>query len=611
MSQLASTLGRLLVLTLPCELHAVRTMAKALRDFLGQHGLPPEHLDGWELAAVEAGNNAVRYAEGPACTQPVQVTVEVTAAWVEVRILDHTRGFDLPSSFDLPDPLSEGGRGLYLIHCLTDSIDYQRGRLGNCLVLRRHRPQLGPGQDHVTTPTDPLVLESTLQTMTEDLAASYESLSAIFRFTEDLTRSGVDATFVERWLLELKAITNADWFVLRLLEPDARTLRPFQALPKTTDLGPVVLDASAAPDAPATVEAIAATERHDVWFDQRRPLTPNDPLHRFGPDISGLVHPMHVNGELIGVLSVGSFGPSQPFNAGQVNILQTLADFLAIQIRDAQLQQARLQSSLLRRDFEVASDIQRRLLPKDHPSLGPWVTYGYCESAQRVGGDFYDILPINKSCVLLAVADVMGKGMPAALFATVFRTLLRARRDLAPRPGVFLEWLNRDLATDLGDIGMFITAQLAYVDFRTRRIRVAGAGHPPLIIAGEGCKTEEIPSVGPPLGVIESLSFRAVDRILPKRARVLMYTDGMTEVTDRGGDQIGTAPLVRILEESVATGLDATGIGKRLAAVQGEVAGDAPASDDRTFLLLVEEVLAATEPTLLTPSPTPSPFPAR
>lgn len=598
MSQLATTLGRLLVLTLPCELHAVRAMAKSLRAFLEQHGLPNDHLDSWELAAVEAGNNAVRYAVGPGREQNVVVTIEVTPAHVEVRIADHTPGFELPETFDLPDPLAEGGRGLFLIHSLTDSFDYLRGRLGNCLVMRRHRPAPATrnqdktdGNPESSPAPDPIVLESTLQAMTEDLAASYESLSAIFRFTEDLARGGVDAAFVARWLDELKSITGADWFVLRLVDPDSQTLRPFQTLPPVPDLAPIPLETVNGTALP--LELAAAKERQDRCFDARLPLDPSDPLARFGPELSGRVHPMHVSGELMGILTVGVYGPSQPFNAGQINIVQTLADFLAIQIRESQFQQARLQARLLHRDFEVASDIQRRLLPKDHPSLGPWITYGYCESAQRVGGDFYDILPINKSCMLLAVADVMGKGLPAALFATVFRTLLRARRDLAPRPGVFLEWLNRDLASDLGDIGMFITAQLAYIDFRTRRIRVAGAGHPPLLITGEDSRTEEIHSDGPPLGVLENLTFRATDRTLPKRARVLMYTDGMTEVTDGAGEQIGAAPLIRILEESVASGLDTQATAARLAAVQKEVAGDAPAMDDRTFLMLVEDPSAA------------------
>jgi serine phosphatase RsbU (regulator of sigma subunit) len=93
--------------------------------------------------------------------------------------------------------------------------------------------------------------------------------------------------------------------------------------------------------------------------------------------------------------------------------------------------------------------------------------------------------------------------------------------------------------------------------------------------------------------VLENLTFRATDRTLPKRARVLMYTDGMTEVTDGSGEQIGAAPLIRILEESAASGLDTQATAARLAAVQKEVAGDAPASDDRTFLLLVEDPSAA------------------
>src|SRR5690606_26545116 len=314
-------------------------------------------------------------------------TVQVEPGAIELRVVDHTPGFDLPSTNELPDPTAEGGRGLFLMRSLTDSIKYLRGRDENCLILRKRRvpPPREPSAD---VSMEQAMLEATLHTMTEELAASYESLSAIFRFTEDLNRTGGDTHFIERWMGELRQITGADWFILRLLDPRRTQLVVAQSFDPKLTLPPLPLEGNAVP----SVELTAVKGRQDVWFDASDPVDPADPLARIAPVLSGLAHPLYVAGELAGVLAVGRFAPTNSFTAGQVNIIHTLADFLGIQIRNAEFQSATLQAQLIERDYEVASRIQRELLPKRHPKNGRWSTLGYCESAQLVGGDFYDIL---------------------------------------------------------------------------------------------------------------------------------------------------------------------------------------------------------------------------
>ncbi len=597
MPQITTTPGRVIVHTCAAELHAVRAIAKSIRTHLEKLGLPAEHVDQWELIVTEGGNNAVRYLRGAvAGALPIEFSVEVTPGRVELRIRDHTPGFDLPERIELPHPLAEGGRGLFLMSSLSDSMEYLRGRTSNYLIVRKSRPDLTSPAVFATPvagSVESAVLESTLQAMTEDLAASYESLSAIFRFTEDLARGDVDASFVERWLHELKSITGADWFVLRLFDGETRCLRPFQTLPPRLALTPLSLPAESGETVTATasVEMAAASGRLDVWFDHHRPPPPDDPLRRLGPDLSGFAHPMYVSGELMGVLTIGFHDASQAFTAGQVNIVQTLADLLAIQIRDSRHEQARLQACLMERDFKLAAEIQRRLLPKEFPSFKRWVTRGFCQSARRVGGDFYDILPVGPGCLLLAIADVMGKGLPAALFATIFRTLIRARRDLAPHPGAFLEWLNADLTTDLAELEMFITAQLAHVDLRTREMRIAGAGHPPLLLAGLGVPARQVLSAGPPLGIREARGFPETRLLLPDRARVLMYTDGVSEAPDDSGTPLGIDPLLEILTASVTEDTDVDALTDRFNQLQHRVAGSRVAADDRTVLLLFENAL--------------------
>ncbi len=586
MSTVTSTPGRLLRLACASDLAAVREVARSVRSFLQREGLQEAELNAWELICAEAGNNAVEHAHGAAIRTPIEFSVELDAAMVVLRVTDHTEGFELAEHSELPELDQEGGRGIFLIRALSDTVQYLRGREENSLVVRRQRASDGVAGTRQETSIEQAMLESTLQTMTEELATSYEILSAIFRFTEELIRSGGEIGFAERWLRELRQITSADWSVLRLIDE----ARPGVAVARISHpelvLAPLSLDG---PEPQASVEKLAVQRRQDVWFDAAEPPSTADPLSRIGASISGLSHPLFVAGELVGVLSIGRYTRTHPFTAGQVNIIHTLSDFLGIQVRNAQFQRATLQTQLLERDYEVASRIQRQLLPKSHPRKGRWATMGFCESAQRVGGDFYDIIEVGAHGLLLAVADVMGKGLPAALFATVFRTLLRARPELARSPGAFVDWLNQNLVTELGELDMFITAQLAYVNLSTRELRVAGAGHPPLLIAGRDQPAEQVFSLGPPLGIASELEFQEERRILPAATRLLLYTDGVSEATDANGTQVGTGPLLEILANSAANNHGAEDTLACFSALQREVAAGRPASDDRTILLLLEE----------------------
>ncbi|MCC6231589.1 MAG: SpoIIE family protein phosphatase [Verrucomicrobiales bacterium] len=585
MSLVTISPGRILRLTCPCDLASVRDVAREIRSYLEREGLNAFEVNGWELICTEAGNNAVEYASGAAAAIPVEFTLETTSTTVELRVIDHTPGFELPDQSVLPDPFDEGGRGLYLMRTLSDSLKYLRGPDENCLVVRRQRSADGPGESTADITAEHAMLQATLHTMTEEIATSYEILSAIFRFTEELNQGVGDTGFIERWLCELAQITGADWHILRLVDATGRCLAVSHTSHPTANLDPIHLDTLSTS---CSVEVKAVTGHQDVWFDAQEPPSARDPLRCLGPELAGFAHPLLVAGELVGILTVGRHSRTHSFNAGQVNIIHTLTDFLAIQIRNAQFQAEKLRAQLIERDYEVAARIQQQLLPKIHPCRGRWTTLGLCESAQRVGGDFYDIIEVGRSGLLLAVADVMGKGLPAALFATVFRTLLHAKPDLARVPSAFIEWLNQNLVAELAGLEMIITAQLAYVNFDTRELRVAGAGHPPLLIAAADGTFQEVLSSGPPLGIDDAQAFDEDRRFLPEGARILLYTDGITEATDEAGVPIGTDPVIEILKESARLNLNAQETVDRFAALPRGTT-TTRAADDRTLLLLSED----------------------
>src|SRR5437016_5163851 len=112
-------------------------------------------------------------------------------------------------------------------------------------------------------------------------------------------------------------------------------------------------------------------------------------------------------------------------------------------------------------ELEIARKIQESLLPKSFPTLPGFSLSGYCRTARHVGGDFYDVIALPGKSALLVMADVMGKGVPAALFAAILRTLIRTGAELAVRPLDLLARLNRQMYEELSGVDMFITVQVA------------------------------------------------------------------------------------------------------------------------------------------------------
>src|SRR5437867_948770 len=444
--------GVALRLSLACDLAEVLPAIRAVRGFLAEQGLGEKELAACELALAEACNNAINYASDGAKAEPVEVEAICNASGIELRVNDHTPGFNWPKRVELPEVESERGRGLFLIQSLMDSSDYFQGCQENLLRLRKKRL---PGTDRPAA----AVLsseevsrklaesEQIISDMAEELSSCYESLSAIFRYSAEQGKTISLQDFSQRLLSDLLRITAADWFVLRLVPKEQSRLVVFTASEPALDLEPLEMPPSADLAGPAEVRS--AMNRQDVWFDQQKSLEADDPLRLVKPESLGLVHPFYFGDALIGTLTVGKTISRVLFSAAQTNVVHTFADFLAIQIVNARFQAEQVNNLLMARDLQIAKNIQRNLLVKTLPQLTGFGLAGYCESARQVGGDFYDVVKVSEHSLLLIIADVMGKGIPAAMFAAILRSLLRALPELTHHPSELLSRVNRLLFDDL------------------------------------------------------------------------------------------------------------------------------------------------------------------
>jgi len=566
-----------------CDFAAVRAGVTQIGLWLGELDLSETDLGAWELALIEAGNNAVKYTQDAARSLPVVFDVSAGAGDVEARVTDHTPGFDWPEEIHLPSPDAEHGRGLFLMQSLTDEVFYLRHTMQNVLVLRRKRSagkQLPDAADLHRRLAD---AESALTEMTAELAANYESLVAIFRYSAELGAQTDLKELSPRLLQDLMQLAEADGAVLRLASVDGKKLETQLILPGSSSaaLPPITLT-----NAGTSAEARAAQTHTDIWFSPQDPLGKDDPLRAAIPSGNGVCHAFFVAGQLVGTVALGRLSAAKPFTAAQVNLVHTLVDFLAIQLVNARLLDERTAARVTRRELQIAAEIQRLLLPAQLPACLPFSLAAACQSATQVGGDLYDAIPVGDGAALLVVADVMGKGVPAALFAAVLRSTIRSLWHLHARPGELLTAVNQILFADLSQVNMFITATLVYVDTKNGQLLSASAGHCPLMFCAMSAETVVPGQPGLPLGIDLKITYHQSIHPFPPGAAALLYTDGLTDTRNSSGELLGESRVRQWFAEAVAQTPDAEETKNSFLQKVAAYRGPAPLTDDQTLVLI-------------------------
>lgn len=580
-------------ISLACEIEQVRPAAQAVSAYLAGKGLSDAELMACELALVEACNNAVLYVMPSRQFDPIQIEVDCNDVEIEIRIHDHTDGFELPEEVVLAEQESESGRGLFLMKSLMDQVSYRRLMGDNTLTMKKSRlpeiPARASPENLNELKTKLAESEQIVNEMAEELSSCYESLSAIFRSGTELGKTDNLQNFSRSLCHDLVKITSADWFLLRIVPKRTTVLSVFASSMPDKQLPPLITNIA---KAGTSAELKAGAYRKDVLFNSENPLDPGDPLQPMLPAKVGLIHPFYFAETLIGTLTIGKTTNDRPFTAAHVNVVHTLADFLAIQIVNARIYQEQLNHRLVTRELEITRGIQRALLPKKLPQFGGFSLAGYSQSARHVGGDFYDAVSVNNHSALLIIADVMGKGVPAAMFAAILRSILRGSPELANQPAALLSRANSLLHQELSEVEMFITAQLAFIDVQVKEIVVASAGHcPALIFFGNNPEPKIISPEGMPLGILADTLFTEVREPLTPDCRVILYTDGVTESRNPNEQFFGHHRLVNWMSGTAASLHTAEEVKDSLAAELKAFQEEAAPTDDQTFLILSAENL--------------------
>jgi sigma-B regulation protein RsbU (phosphoserine phosphatase) len=203
----------------------------------------------------------------------------------------------------------------------------------------------------------------------------------------------------------------------------------------------------------------------------------------------------------------------------------------------------------LEHELDLARRIQRRLLPDGPPHIAGLEIAGGSEPAREVGGDYYDHIPLGDGRVLLVIADVSGKGVPAALLMSAFRASLMSQDANTSAPADVAERLNSFLYRSV-DPGKFVTAFLGFLDGRTGQFVYANAGHnSPVLLRRDGT-VEWLATGGLILGILSDSRFETGNVRLEPGDMLALYTDGVTEGADATNEQFGEERLVAALQKS-------------------------------------------------------------
>lgn len=243
------------------------------------------------------------------------------------------------------------------------------------------------------------------------------------------------------------------------------------------------------------------------------------------------------------------------------------------------------QLSAIRREIDIAGDLQKRILPDGFPSTEQLDVFAHTNPAKEMGGDFYDVFEIAPHKLALTVADVSGKGIPAAFLMAVVRTMIRSTAPTSSGPAACLETVNRLLCGH--DIpGMFVSVFYAELDTQSWQITFASGGHlPPFLVHGKTGSAEPVHGGdGVVLGVDPELDYEQDSLRLQQGDTLFVYTDGLTEAFDSERNQFSEERLLECLARH--KDLDARSMTDSVIHEVGSFTGAAPQSDDLTSLAI-------------------------
>lgn len=399
------------------------------------------------------------------------------------------------------------------------------------------------------------------------LVESFQRISAIM-FDERALLS-----FVANELLD--ALPQADRVAILMWDAETKRFVPLLARTRTGDADTAAASKTLLQNVITRKEALLVA---NVQGDRRYSQSESMVALRM---TSAIGAPVLFQNDILGVVQVATQSGAAPFTRADVALVMALALEVGMAVSYARLHEKMVERELVERDLTLARRIQRHFLPARTPEIQG---YGFAveyRPALAVGGDLYDFVQLSDTLVAIAVGDVSGKGISAALFAAKVTSDLRYQAAGQSGAAAILHRLNTAVSTR-NEEGMFVTVALAVIDTQRGRLVVASAGHPlPIVRDGAGHVMPIGCTGDQPIGLDPAAEYREYAYEFEPGDSVVLYTDGVTEAANANRELYGDERLTRTIATTRGHAADV------VAAISTEVrtfAGTHPQSDDVTVV---------------------------
>lgn len=302
---------------------------------------------------------------------------------------------------------------------------------------------------------------------------------------------------------------------------------------------------------------------------------------------------LDLEGEPVGAINIDTQNPMMQFKNDDLEIMVAVAGQAALAYESARLLASFVEKQKQEGEMNIARGVQHALLPESLPDIPEYSFFTSYESAQAVGGDYYDIIPTKDGKIWIAFGDVAGKGVPASLVMSRIASVVGITSEFVTDAGEAVSAINDHMCVKAVE-GRFVTFVLTILDTVNHTVSVVNAGHmSPMIRKADGTVEEfDDDSVGVPIGVIEGFPFETRERSVEPGETFVLYTDGVSEAMNYESELYGMDRLGEMVSQTAG---DVEILGKVIREDVRKHANGRPQNDDITMLVFGRNVTSADE----------------
>jgi serine phosphatase RsbU (regulator of sigma subunit)/anti-sigma regulatory factor (Ser/Thr protein kinase) len=549
---------RLAVLSSPSE---VRLLAQFCTSAIA--GIfSEEEVASIELAIVEAANNIVEHAYNFEEGHPIQLSLSHRGDCLELLFFDkgpafeHSRIAKPDFLWENVDDIPEGGWGVYLINSIMDSVEFDRqGNINILKMIKKFSSDKFDGnlvsfeklkntglKENEIARLRKLLQENeiAINEMAEELSYAYESLNLFYSLSRDVALISNLNEFLQNTLERVLTVAGANWGVVRLKRDDKLILyAQTDACPQEVMHQELFLRDS------LDIESKVAMSLKEEIQDSYASL-----------NFRVLCLPIVGLDEFLGTILLGKNKDKDGFSSGDLKLTRAIADQIAVSIENGRLYSQAMDAELDKQDMKIATDLQKKLIIQKLPDINGLRFFTKTEPAKQVGGDYLALEKISDDTVIFVLCDAMGKGMSASYFSLLshmaVHSILLQQNPKEITPGRLLSLVNKVMFRDFDLFGMFMTGFVGKIELNNNCLSYASAGHcQPILYSKNGIAL--LDTLDFMMGVDEEIEYTDFYVDFKPDTKLLIYSDGLTDITDSAGDIVGVEPLVKLCMKEFAS----------------------------------------------------------